>query len=87
MHAQLEKHWKRLCRVTDLPIRVNSGRPAVYLRASGDFIFSVSRVSSTAVVLKSLREAMEPLSGVFRGVEGVAFHPPPPENGFALPEL
>ena len=35
VHAQLEKHWRHLCRVTDLP--------AVDLRASGDLRFSVSR--------------------------------------------
>ena len=45
MHAQLEKHWERLCRMTDLPLRANSGRAAVDLGASGDLLLSVSWLS------------------------------------------
>ena len=38
MHALLEKHWKRLCRVTDLLLLANSRRPAAEPRASEDFL-------------------------------------------------
>ena len=65
MCAQLDKHRKRLCRVTDLPLHANSGRSAMELRASRDLLFSVSRVSgmsSTAVVLIVTMKAIEPLS-------------------------
>ena len=54
MHAQLEKHWERLYRMTDLPLCVNSGRPAVDQGASEDLLFSVSRVSRGYQALQSI---------------------------------
>ena len=64
MHTQLEKYWKHLCRMTDLPLCGTSRRPSAEPRVSRDLLFSVSRVSrdvSAAVVLITW-EVVEPLS-------------------------
>ena len=74
MHAQLEKHWKLLCHVTDLSLRVNSGKHTTKPRASRDFLFSVSTVSRDVKCCSHSHSRYEKLGALVHFLNSLQMH-------------